>query len=218
MDNDGTEVIEQPTVKHSPQKGCLIVILLVAVSVFLMIRGGMNQMDRWREEYTETVSRPLPQPVGTDQEIDRVLDKVAVFVEQIESDITPDPLTLTANEINLWFYYHPEAESLAETVRVAIEADLLQANVSLPLDELGEWGKGRFLNGSVTLDVSVASGSLMVYLRDIEVGGKALPAALIERIKHQNLAEEFNQDPQYAALLKRVNLIYIRENQLWIVP
>lgn len=204
--------------RNSPQKGCLWVVVLVFVALGLMVQGAIKQFNVWFATYTATAPRVLPQPSGTDEQIDQVLEKVAFFAEELRLGQASAPLVLSADEINLWLYYHPDAEMLAETVRISIKDDLLQAEVSLPLSNMGEWGKGRYLNGTVIIDLSVVSGRLMVFLQGIEVGNKPITKALLEQIREVNLAEDLNNDLKYSEWMRSINLVYVKSGELWIVP
>ena len=61
--------------------------------------------------------------------------------------------------------------------------DQVKGQVSIPLTDLGWLGKGRYLNGDATFNVSLESGVLIVTAREVRVKGQTAPGG------HQGTAE-----------------------------
>ena len=101
-------------------------------------------------------------------------------------------------------------------IRVQIEGEEITGQVSLPLDNLIplEMVKGRFLNGTAGLDVSVEDGVLDIRINRLSVGESVLPDQAIEQLKGKNLAEDLPIDPESRKLLNRVESLTIEDGRL----
>ena len=93
----------------------------------------------------------------------------------------------------------------------------LSADVSVPLDKI-PGGRGRYFNGSVTIEASLENGVLIANIADAEVNGESVPESLLEPLKRENLAAEMYKDPDTAKLLRKFERLEIKDGAIHLTP
>jgi hypothetical protein len=78
--------------------------------------------------------------------------------------------------------------------------------------------KGRYLNASATLKVSLRNGVLRIVPQAVSAKGRPLPNVYLEQVRKQNLAKNINSNPRVSVALDRLQSIEAKDGQLVIVP
>ena len=124
--------------------------------------------------------------------------------------------SLTADEINVLLRDYPGPGQNSQWVRVDIVDDILRAEVSLPLEQVGLGD--RYLNGAGELIASLNNGQLNVIINSFEVDGQPLPGQALAVMRNLNLAQNFTQDPSAKQALDLIDTIEVRDGKLIITP
>ena len=102
---------------------------------------------------------------------------------------------------------------------VSFEGDQVKGEVSVPLEEIGlTMFKGRYLNGSATLNLGLREGVLIVTPQTLIVKGNPVPEVYMQEIRKQNFAAGLTNQPDAVAVLKGLQDIQVKEGKVVIVP
>lgn len=198
--------------------GCLTLLLLAFVLGYLGYKGVKGVLSGVVEEYTESEPRALPGISMSEEDARTVIATVEDFKKSVRLDQPADPLVLAGDDINLLIHSHPNWKALKGKVYITIEDDNIRGEVSFPLDEIVGFVKGRYLNGSAVFSVAVLGGRLLVYINAIEVKGKAIPEEFMKQLRTENLAKDANQNKDLADVIEKLDAVFVKGSQLFIVP
>ena len=198
--------------------GCLTVILLTTAGGFFAYRAAKSFVLKLSDQYASTSPAQLPKVDVSDQEAAAVLQRVEAFSKALKAGQAAPELALTARDINVLIQKNPAWSSVAGKVYVTIENDRIHGDASIPLDKVGGFLKGRWLNGAATFRVDTAAGRLLVFMDAMTVRGKPIPEQFMAGIRGKNLAEDATKKPETDALLQKLEAITVRDGKLIIVP
>ena len=211
-----------PTTTPPPRKGrgclfygcltCVVLLLIMAVLAVVAIRFVKNQVNA----YTDSQPMKLPSVEMTDAEFQQLDQRVKAFGDAMEKGKPAEPLILAERDINALIVKAANLKELADKVYVSVNGNEVKGQVSIPLSRLGWLGKGRYLNGEATFNVSLENGMLMVTAREIKVKGKPLPESFMSQLRHENLAKEASKDPKNAEAIRKLDSIQVQESQVLI--
>ncbi|MGB7346571.1 MAG: hypothetical protein WBD20_20285, partial [Pirellulaceae bacterium] len=191
--------------------GCLIAAgLMVALFVCAGV-GGYWFFTGQVQKYTAEAPLDLPT-------VEYDADQMAALEARLESfenavdtgEPTSREMELSADDINALI---AKEETLRGKVFVKIEDGKVVGDVSFPTDMI-PGGKGRYFNGSATLDASMESGVLIVTLVDAEVNGEKLPQQFIDGMANENLAKDMYKNPENAKTMRRFEDIRIEGDKV----
>lgn len=189
--------------------GCLSLAVLGLLFVVLAVVGYFvvkSTVARWTNDYTETTPVLVEKVEYPPAKMDALRAQLTAFNDALARGTNEMELVLTADDLNALI---SQEKDLQGKVFVRID-DRIKGELSLPLEDIGPLKlKGRYLNGAVVFKVSLANGALDVRLDDVTVKGKPLPGMLFSEFKKQNLAQNFQNDPQTATNLARLDSIQI---------
>jgi len=116
---------------------------------------------------------------------------------------------LTGQEINALIADSPAWKQLKGKLYVTVAGDQIKGEVSIPMDDLGKMPglsrlKGRFLNGSASLKISLQDGTLFVTMQSLQVKGQSPPENIMAQLRAQNLAQNIYNDPKGSELIRRL--------------
>ncbi len=197
--------------------GCLTVFLLLAVGGFFAYRGGKAFVHKLADQYTATAPARLPEVQVSDAETSALIGRFEAFKTALKEGRAAPDLTLTARDINVLIQKNPGWSSTGGKVYVTIEGDRIHGEASVPLDKLGGYLKGRWLNGAGTFRVETAAGRLLVFMDALSVRGQPVPDQYMAGIRSKNLAEDATKKPETAALLQKLESVTVRDGTLRIV-
>ncbi len=214
MADGGASNVYAPREKRFPWGcllgGCLGVFLLMLIGVGAAGWAGYSFYRAQLEKYTSPEPVVLPVVQMSDEEIAAIEKRVEDFQLQVDSGQAPEQLILTADDINALI---SKEEELRGKVLVDVEDGELSAEVSFPMDGL-PGGKGRYFNGSVSADVALKDGILIVTLADASVNGNPVPEEIMQAMRRENLAKDMYKDPKFAKKLGRFESIVIDEDRI----
>jgi hypothetical protein len=206
--------------------GCitsLVLLLLIFIGLFIAMRLAIRWGNNKVAEYTDTSAMSVPKTDMTDDEIKTLKERVATFNNAVDAHSNTPPLVLTSREINGLLANDPDLKDYKDKFYVSLDGDTINGQVSLPLDGLKKVPifsvldlKGRYMNGSGTFKGSMENGALSVFIEDLDVHGKPLPADFIKGLQAQNLAQVFNNDPNAQQPFKKYDSVQVTNSTLII--
>lgn len=210
------------TIDHFPAKkskgfpwGCLIggCLGVMGLGVLLVVGSGLGLYFYAKSEltkYTAETPRELPKIEYSQEELRSLTDRFESLQKSIQEAKTPDTLILTADDINGLI---GQDENLKGRVYVKIADGKVSADVSFPAD-IVPGGQGRYFNGSVSANVSMENGVLIVTVADAEVNGERLPEIFLEPLRQENLAKDVDKNPENAEMLRRFESLTIENDRI----
>ena len=206
-----------------PRRGCFFYGCITGVVLLVMLLGalllGLHYVKKVVNRYTDTKPMELPTVQMSQAEMAQVKQRFEAFQQAVREQHATKPLTLTADDINALIASGPDQQAWKGKVYVSLESDQLKGEVSVPLQEVGVGMlKGRYLNGSVSFNLSFRDGVLSITPQTIQVKGEPLPEVYLREIRKQNLAVALTNDPGAAAVLKGLEEIQVKEGKLVIAP
>ena len=198
--------------------GCIaliIAVLVASVAAVLLFRYVQRSFFRG---YTASQPAPLETVDASPAKVKAVQDKIAAFRDAIQNQKESRELTLTAEEINTLIAADPNRQDLANRLRFHIDGDQVKAHISWPLDDIGPFKlKGRYLNGTAALAVSMEKGQLHARIHDVTTtGGKPLPSMVLDKMKTIDFGTNFQQEPEGAAAVSQIESIQIKDGRVII--
>lgn len=161
--------------------------------------------------YTSTEPMEIETVEYSEEDLAVLKARMDAFNDAIESGKVPEEdLILTAADINALI---ADDEELRGRVFVRIEDGEIEGDVSFPLDAIPGM-KGRYFNGSATMDVSMDDGHLFVHAKKAEVNGEPVPEQFMKGMRDENLAKKMNQDPEQQKFLRNFKDIRIDDDKL----
>jgi hypothetical protein len=205
--------------------GCLVALLLFAIGSYFAYTKVREVAADLVAEYSANEPVPVEITPLSDSQIDQSLAKFSAFEAGMDGSADPVPLVLTGQDINALIQAHPSFEALAGRASVTVEGNTLRSRLSLNLGELdipipflAEAVEGRYFNGVATFSLGMAVGRPALYIERLEVNGAEIPAEIMGEISKQNLLEELVKEPQFAAMVEKIEDIRIAKDELTIVP
>ncbi len=206
--------------------GCLIALIACVALIIVAVVGVKNYVSGMVEKYTSVQSVPVEAPQASPEAIAAASAKYDAFQAGLKEGGTPVPLALTAEEINLLLFNHPQFAQSSGMLRVDIADDKLRSQVSVDFDSLplpeGFFKKtlgGKFFNGEVGVSLGMVAGRPAIYIEDLAVNGAPVPAPFMEGFRSQNLLDEMKKnDPSATTFFDKLEDMKIENGQLILVP
>lgn len=195
--------------------GCLtgvVLLLLLILMTFFAIRFVRNKINA----YTDSKPMALPKIEMAEGELKELQGRVKSFGDAMDQGKPTEPLVLSEREINALIANSDQTKQLADHVHVAVAGDEVKGQVSIPLSQLGWIGKGRYLNGDATFNVSLRNGVLIVTAQEVRVQGKPLPESFMGALRQENLAKDVYKDAKHAEALRKLETIEVKDGKVTI--
>jgi len=188
----------------------LVFCLIVGLGIFLTVHWVHKQVELYTAESPVT----LPRSTLPDAQYPAVLDRVTKFIQALNNGTPTEPLVLNEQELNSYLE-RAQGKEVGDHVYLNLDGSMVKGKVSYPLDSLNwSWVKGRYLNGNVTLNVSLQNGHLMVFAEQVEVNGMQAPDSVMQGMRVKNLAEKATQDPKNAATIAKIKSLQVKDGKL----
>ncbi len=194
--------------------GCLSVFVIGLLGVLGTGAGGYYFYKSQINKYTSEQPRVLPVAEIDEERLKELQTTFASFKEDVDAGKTPQQLILTEDDINAMI---SENKDIRGHVHVKIQEGKIAAEVSFPTDAI-PGAKGRYFNGSISLNASLEDGVLLVLVQDAEVNGTPIPESFMAEFRKENLAKDIYKDPETAAKLKLFEKLEVRDNQIILTP
>lgn len=189
--------------------GCIISLVLLVVIIGLGCFGVWKVIDI-AKGYTGDAPVELPQyELQADE-----CEKLELRVDTFKSD--GGTLSLSADDLNAYVACNEDMSAMRDKVWMNVVDDQLVLDGSFPLDVIPGF-KGRYFNGSITLDIFMRDGILHAYAKDVDIEGHVVPDSFIEGLGGQNLAKDLHSDSNVGPLLKELETIEVKDGQLILV-
>lgn len=179
--------------------GCITVLVLLVVLVVTVVLGTWKIADSTIKKYTDTAPLEFSGEAYSSQTAEQASQKFQTFSDTLERQQGPATLELTEQEINAWLLHNEGFSQYDIQAEVTLDEDTASGKISFPLEQLElplGLGKGRYLNGAATLDISTREGKLFIFIQELEVKGEALPEVFMSELRTVNLAEP-PEDTEY---------------------
>ena len=200
--------------------GCLtsiLLVILVAVGGYFGVKWWINQQVL---RFTDTHPMELPKVEYTPAEAQTVRQQVEAFAKAVKAGQPAPALTLDERELNLLIAAEPDLAPLRDHVYLSIRSNQIQGAISLPLEKIPvsflRKYKGRYLNGTAGLSVSLTNGFFSVTLQSLEVKGKAAPEEAMAQLRQQNLAKDFYKNQEGMRTIQKLRSITVDDGRLII--
>ena len=197
--------------------GCLtlaILALLGGIAAWIAVRYAVRTASGWVEGYTSTNRIPIESVSISQGELKSLQDRVVSFSRTLDGQQGSRDLVLSADEINALIQNDPQYKDLRSKLHVMLEGDQIKGKLSMPLDDVGF--KDRYLNGLATIKVTLADGVLNINLKDVQVGDKPLPPAMLSELRKYNFAQNVQTDPDAQRSLQKFESIQVKDSKLII--
>lgn len=212
--------MNEPQIKR--RRGCLfygcLTGCILALFILMGVLLGLHHLRKMVNNFTDSQPTVFPATRSSPEQVKELDQRVAAFRAAVEAHQPTAPLALSADDLNALVAAKPEAQALRARFHVAIDADQLKTQVSLPMGQFGvPFFKGRYLNGTATLGLSVRDGKLDVSALAVSAKGNSLPAVYADQLR-QNFTTQLNMDTNVAAAFAQIQSIEIKDGKLLIVP
>jgi hypothetical protein len=201
---------------------CLVLLVVLVIGIFIVVRVAIKWGNNKVAEYTDTTAAAMPVTDMSADEIKTLKDRVAAFNSAVDAHSNTPPLILNSREINSLLANDPDLKEYKDKFYVMLDGDVIKGQVSLPLEDLKKIPlfslldlKARYLNGSGTFKAFFENGSLSVFVEDLTVRGKTLPADAAKSLQTQNLAQVLNNNPN-AQPFKKYESVQVKDSTLII--
>ncbi len=184
---------------------CIVLALITGLLAVVAVRAVKNKLNA----YTDSQPMQLPKVEMSDADYDRLQQRVAVFADAMQQGKPSEALILSERDINALLARSSQMKPVADKVHVSMDGSQVKGQVSIPLSGLGWVGRGRYLNGEATFDVSLKNGVLIVTAQEVKVKGRPLPETFMKQLRRENLAKDAYKDPKNAEVLRRLDTIQI---------
>jgi hypothetical protein len=198
--------------------GCLVILILAVIGGYFAYKGLKGVLGELTEKYTSVKPMDLPKLDASQDEVAATMEHVGSFTNTLKANEKIEPLTLTSRDINILIQNHPEWKEIAGKLYVTIEGDQVKGQISIPLGEMGDMFKGRFLNGSASFNIGMESGRLLMFINSGEVGGKAIPEEIMNVVRAKNLAEKSYEKPEVVEMMNKLESITVKNGIMIITP
>lgn len=196
--------------------GCATVVLLMLALAIGSGVVGYYFVKGQVVKYSSETPRELPSVEYSPEEVKEITDRIDSFKTSLQKGDPPSKLELKADDINALI---SENKELSGKVFVRVDKGKVTADVSIPTDILPIPGaKGRYFNGSVSTNVSLEKGVLIVTLQDAEVNGQKVPDEFMKAVRNENLAKEMYKDPEVAKALGKFESLVIEGDTIILTP
>lgn len=210
--------------------GCLIYALitglLVLLGIILGIYFGTRQAISYAvENYTTNAPAAIPVLEIPPSQQKQIASALLNQATQVMNQKGPAEIALTETDLNVLIAQSPNLRGYQKQVYLKPDGNQLRAFISLPLDQFPDWTeftkkmhgekwRGRYLNGTAILGLSVSNNILQVFPKKIIVRATTLPDEFTRRFPWDKLTQSANSDPDVKAVLTRVESIDVQDSKV----
>ncbi|HEY2154881.1 MAG TPA: hypothetical protein VGH33_04580 [Isosphaeraceae bacterium] len=198
--------------------GCLFAAILLGLILLLVGLAGWatyRAADQFVQQYAEDAPVPIPVVEKPAAEVDAIKARMRAFSESLNTGNATEPLELSADEINALIAAVPQFRGIAA---VELVDGNIRGKVSFPIERMpfGALFKGKYLNGTATIDARIVDGHPVVTVVGLETKGKRVPDAFLVSIRGQNFAQDIDKDT--AETIGRLRSIEVKDGKIIYTP
>ena len=200
-------------------------LILLVVAGFLVFGFVKGVIEDGVANFTTDQPVAIETPEFTPAQVKDATDRYEAFYAAMKAGQTPEPLVLSAQDINALLFNHSDFKAIAGKGKVDIQDNLMKSAVSVNLEDLeipvkfiADAVAGRYFNGEVTLSISMPSGRPTAFIEELEVNGMHPPEEMMAGLQQENLLKEAQSDPNLKKFFDQISDLKIENNQLVIVP
>lgn len=210
--------VYQPEVAHDARAVCKWILRGASLAGFSLVIC-IGSLCALIIRLTEPGPRRIPVEPLSREESDLVEDRVLAFQHALHQQMQPPPLVLSTREFNGMLAFHPGLKSVRGRLRVNLDAETPEVQVSFRLKELNLAIFGhRWFNGFIKFTLDMRKGLLAIHACEIRANGHAVPGWLMEFIGLKNLAGVVNEDARFELALEKIETISAGAGRLIITP
>lgn len=199
-------------------RGCLfwgLVSVGILAIIFIVSLGiAMYRMHTLAEGLTAKEPAEMPEISVSESEAEAVADKTGRLMQAIETG-NARTFRFDQDDVNTLIETNPAFKELRGKVYVRIRDGIVTADASIPLKGVPTMGS-RYLNGTITVDVSCRDGVLEVYPTDVRVKGESLPEAVMKDVRTTNFAARVYENPDAVGIVKQLEQCTVEDDHIVI--
>lgn len=220
MSNGTPQPMPAPQPQSPPQKsggmGCFLKGCLVLFVLFLIGLGlvGWGAYTFYKNVYALTSDAPVSVPVyqSTPEQYAEVKGRIDQFQKDVDAH-KPATIRLTDADLNTMVARDPNYDAAKGHVYFTIKDSFLHVLGSFPLDNVPTM-KGRYLNATITLAVSIEDGILTLQPTEVKAGDHALPPDALKALQSMHWGDQANTNPDFKKLMDKVKSLRMEQDAI----
>lgn len=205
---------------RSPFAGCVIMLILAAVAVFLVSVSAYSLIRQNKEIDKFTAPSPMTLPEikveGRESELNELHARLQRFREAlIDNSDAPATLELSATDLN---YVLATMEPLRDYKGYffikEIRDGVIVADHTRPMNGMPGSDTKRYLNAEILLKPVLAEKTLVFQVAELKVPDKAVPREFIAQIPPYRLGLELQQDAVLGPVLQKLTAMEAKAGKL----
>jgi hypothetical protein len=194
----------------------LVIVLGASVAGYFAIKKKLNAL---LDNYTDSQPMALPSVHMSSDDYSKLMDRWNNFENSLKTHKDVAPLVLTSDEINALIENGYTNSKSIGRFYITIDGDKLKGDLSLSLESLSpRIFKGRYLNGSSTLDVTLRDGVFIVSPESIDVKGKPLPRETMDVFRNLNFAGGLTNDAHAMTIIHELQSVQVKDGKVIVTP
>ncbi len=198
--------------------GCIFSAVLLGLILLVIGLGGWaiyREANQFVTKFAEDSPAPIPVVEKPPAEVEAIKARIRTFSKSLGAGTATEPLELTADEINALIASVPEFRGIAA---VELVDGNIRGKVSFPIERMpfGALFKGKYLNGTATIDARIVDGHPVVMIVGLETKGKRVPDAFLASVRGKNYAEDIDEDTEDA--IGRLKSIEVKDGRIVFTP
>jgi hypothetical protein len=205
---------------RSPFAGCLIMLILASVAIFLISVSAYSliQQNKEIDKFTAATPMPLTPPVieGKEAELNDLHARLQRFRDGLIS--RPEETTsieLTVSDLNYALATMTPLQDYKPYFSVKeIRDGAVIADHTRPMNGMPGSGEKRYLNAEVALKPVLAEKMLVFQVAELTVPGKSVPREFIAQIPPYRLGLEMQKDSVLGPVLEKLTAMEAKTGKL----
>lgn len=199
--------------------GCLSLVAVFIIAIVVLFLGARYYINKSIQQYTEATPVQFEPVTLSDEESKALETRVQEFNRNLQDTNKTAQIVLDSRELNALMAKDSELSKIASNVRVKLEGDQLTCLISFPLDELSKAPflgglKGRYLNGTAKVRVSLNGGNLSTKVTGISVKNEELPSEALTALEQNPRWQEMQHSPEVQKLIGKIDWLKITDGKV----
>ena len=185
--------------------GCLGFLVLLLIAAVILALYAKKHVGKFIYQWTDTQPMELPASTLTG-DLTTTIQDWATIVEAVEQRI-PGTYVVTQDMVDLAI---ASEEDVREYFALKLGNGDISAYVSYPLDDR-EWERyqGRYMNAIVTASLMYDRGRTEIYLKDVVIPHRNIPAVALEWAKKENWGPHLLDEEEFYNFITRFDSVIV---------